>query len=142
MTDPSYVTNKALYARFVAYSGLTDLVPATSILDMSAQPNSFPCIILGEAQVVDDGDIQRTLQRVYADWHIWTADTNLNGVKRVADQMRRALAPSRISFTDEGFECVDLRIENTRFLRDPDGEHTQGIVTFNALVREKWVLEA
>lgn len=142
MTDPSYVVNKALHGRLIGHSALTALVPEARILDTSGEPSAFPCIILGEAQVIDEGDIQRTLQRVYADWHIWTEEKHLNGVKKIAAQIQRSAASERFTFSDAGFECVDLRIEQTRFLRDPDGEHGHGIVTFNSLVRETWILEA
>ena len=52
---------------------------------------------------------------------------------------RPAPVPSIIlgeSQTAEPYHCADLRVSSIRTLRDPDGEHSHGIVTVEALIVE------
>lgn len=126
---------KSIRARFVATAAVTTLVPASSILDRNARPAPDPAIILGEAQVVDEGNsIGRRILRVYMDLHVWKKEAGLTGVKAIAGAIRKALR-DRLDL-DEGFHCVDLVVSSERFLRDPDGETSHGVVTLNSLVQE------
>jgi hypothetical protein len=138
--DASISVQKALRARLIATAAVTDLVPATSILDRNQRPAPDPSIILGEDQVVDSGiSIQRNFVRVYSTIHIWKKEPSLAGVKAIVGAIRRALGRvARLDLADPDFVCSDILIEQARFLRDPDGETSHGVLTLNALVQERW----
>ncbi|MGE0853647.1 MAG: DUF3168 domain-containing protein [Hyphomicrobiaceae bacterium] len=139
----SLAVQKAVRARLVASNGVTSLVPEENILDTNQRPAPSPSILLGEAQ---DVDANRTLARdftsVFLTMHIWQREPSLVGVKMIAGAVRRALGRlTRLDLDDEDFVCCDFRFESARFLRDPDGEMAHGVVTFVALIQERWSVE-
>lgn len=134
--DPALAVQKAIRARLTGAATVTALVPATSILDRNQRPAPDPSIILGEDQVVDPGtSIARDVYRVHSTIHIWKTEPSLVGVKTIAGTVWKALKGSRL-ILDAGLECGDCRVSDTRFIRDPDGETSHGIVTIETLVRE------
>jgi len=134
--NPDLAVQKALRARLVATSAVTALVPAASILDVNQRPAPDPSIILGESQAVDEGDsIARAHTRVFHTIHVWKREPSLTGVKAICGVIRTALRDGRLQL-DSGFHCVDANVSQIRAIRDPDGERSHGIVTFDVLVQE------
>jgi hypothetical protein len=136
MTSAPLVIQKAIRGALVADSGITAMVPATSILDTNARPAPSPSIILGEDQLVDDGDhIARDVLHVYSTLHVFKKEPSLIGVKSIAGEIAMTIRAGRAAL-DAGFELVDWRVSNTHFLRDPDGETAHGVVLIESFVRE------
>ncbi len=125
----------AIRARLIGTPAVTNLVPATSILDRHARPAPDPSIIIGEGQSFDGEDIARKSQTVVIDLHIWKKEPSLAGVKAIAGVIRTALYSARLVVAAP-YHCGDARILQTRFMRDPDGETSHGIVTVEAVVKE------
>jgi len=134
MTEPSLDLQKALRARLVASSAVTSLVPATAILDRNARPAPDPSIIIGEGQTLPDDGIARNRHEVFADLHVWKTEAGLSGCKLIVGAIRDALADGFWTF--DHFHVVDMMIAGTRFLRDPDGQHSHGVMTIRARVQE------
>lgn len=126
---------KAMRGRLVSDTAVTALVPATSILDRNETPNPRPSIIMGETQEVDEGtSLARDRTRIYHTLHIWTREPSLAGAKAIAGVIRKALR-TRLDLPAP-YHCGDLKISSSRFLRDPDGESSHGVVTVEVLVSE------
>lgn len=132
--EPSLALQAAIRARLVASSAVTALVPATSILDRNSRPETFPCILIGEGQTVPDEGLARRRHHVFADLHIWQKEPGLVGAKQIAGAIRDALADSFWNVT--GLHVVDLHIVSSRFIRDPGGLHSHGVITLQASVLE------
>lgn len=126
---------KAIRARLVATGTVTALVSAASILDRNARPAPDPSIVIGEGQSVDDGRIARNVQRVYLDLHLWKREPSTAGVKAIAGAVRAAIQSERIAPAG-AFSFGDCLVVSSRFLRDPDGETSHGVVTVQAIVSE------
>lgn len=135
--SPEIALQKAVRARLTGTDAVTSLVPAASILDTNARPAPDPSIIIGEAQAVDEGDsISRNLTRVYLDLHVWKKETSTAGVKAISGAIRSAMnSGGRLPQLDE-FHFVDTYVQSSRFMRDPDGETSHGVVTISAKVQE------
>lgn len=58
----------------------------------------------------------------------------LQNGKAIAGFAREALW--RGPWTVEGHRCVNIRIEHARFMRDPDGIHSHGVMTVTAILQE------
>jgi hypothetical protein len=140
MSDPSAAVQKALRARFIATAAVTALVPATNILDHNQRPAPSPSIILGEDQVIDQGlTLMRDYVRVFSTIHIWKKEPSLAGVKAISDAIRRAVGRVRaLDLADPDYAATDCHIESSRFLRDPDGETSHGIVVISTLIQQRW----
>lgn len=133
---PEIALQTAIRLRLVGSSAIIDLVPAGSILDRNQRPAPDPSIIIGEGTSVDDGDsISRSLTRINTDLHVWKREPSLAGVKEIAGLIRLAIKAAPLAL-ETGFHCVDARIASARFLRDPDGETSHGVVTIEATVEE------
>lgn len=127
---------KALRARFTTTAALMALVPASSVIDSNQRPAPVPSIILGESQSVDEGtSLRRSHTRVYHTVHVWTREGSLEQVKRICGEIRWSIGLGRLVLASP-LHCADLRVSSMRFLRDPGGEHSHGVVTVEVLVTE------
>jgi hypothetical protein len=134
MTDPALALQKAIRARLVA-SAVTALVPANSIIDRNERPETFPCIVIGEDQTIDDpAPLARDRVTVFATLHLWHREAGLVGVKQIAGAIRTALAEDALTLDD--WHVVDMMIQSTRYLRDPDGQTAHGVLTVEATLQE------
>ncbi|GGO55216.1 Protein of unknown function [Roseovarius pacificus] len=124
---------KAIRARLAASPAVTALVPSGAILDRNQRPAPDPSIILGESQEVDEGtSLQRDRTRIYHTLHIWKREPSLTGVKAICGAVRTALKADRLEL--DGYHCADWHVSSARYLRDPDGETSHGVMVVNVLV--------
>ncbi|WP_297775612.1 DUF3168 domain-containing protein [uncultured Roseovarius sp.] len=126
----------AIRTRLVTTQTVTDLVAATSILDRNKRPAPSPSIILGDVQVLDEGNsLARSRSRVYHTIHVWKVEPSREGVKAISGAIRTAIHSARLDLGPD-FHCVDWRVSSMRALNDPDGETSHGIVTVDVLAEE------
>lgn len=127
---------KAIRARLVATLAITDLVPPVSILDRNQRPAPSPSIIIGDAQVVDNGSsLKRTHSRVYHTLHIWKREPSLEGVKAICGAIRTAIQWNHMDL-DAGFHAADVKVSSIQAMRDRDGETSHGVMVVEVLVSE------
>jgi hypothetical protein len=110
------------------------LVPADHILDVTGRPERLPAVILGEGQTV----FQRFSSTAYADLHVWVQENGLEKAKRIVDAVIDAISVNaQIDgvLRLDGFICHDLSVERTRYLRDPHGPYSHGIVSVAAIMK-------
>lgn len=132
---PEIALQTAIRARLISEGAIIMQVPAANILDRNERPNPSPSIIIGEGQSIDEGNsIKRSLTRVYMDLHVWKKEPSTAGVKAIAGAIRAALRMKMAGAPP--FHIADCYVQNTRFLRDPDGETSHAVVTVDALVQE------
>lgn len=134
MAEPSLALQAMVRARLTGSALLTSLVPAAHVLDKNSRPEVFPCILIGEAQTLPGPSMSRTRYEVFADLHIWAEEPGLASCKLIAGAVRDALRDRPWSVA--GFHVADAYIQSTRFLRDPDGQHSHGILTLRADMME------
>ena len=133
--EPSLDLQKAIRGRLIETSAVTSLVPAVHILDRNGRPEVFPCVLIGEGETMPDYGLARTRHQTFADLHLWKTEAGLVGVKEIAGAIRKALSDTILQ-TDH-FYVADIYITQSRFLRDPDGVHSHGIVAVAARLVER-----
>ncbi len=127
MTEASLAAQRLAVIAMRAYGPLNNLVPDLNIFDKSGRPERFPCVIVGESQVVG-GDIDcADLSEVYLTFHAWAIETGLSQVKQIAGAVRRALRNAEGD--QDGFR-VWFNFEDAVFLRDPGGSHGHAVISF------------
>lgn len=131
MSDPSLELQGSLFNNLLADAGVTALV-GNRIYDRVPQNTQFPYISIGEFQTVDDGAECVDGVEVFADLHVWSRSAGQVQAKQIASAIRRVIHDQ--AFPVAGFNLVDIRHRDTRFLQDPDGETTHGVITFRALI--------
>lgn len=109
------------------------LVPHRAILDKNSRPETFPCIIVGEAYAAGSDLHEWEASEVYAEVHVWTRESGMAQCKNIAGAVRRAM--KNIDRVHDGFRS-SFNFETSRFMRDPSGDHAHGVVEFMALSDE------
>ena len=136
-TDPSLALQKLIYARLIGSADVTALVPATSILDRSHRPESFPSIIIGTGQAIYADNLQNSFHdQAFCDVHIWCSEIGLSAAKTIAGAVKDAIRTGPWSV--EGYQAVNVRPVNARFMRDPDsnGAFSHTVMTIGARLIE------
>lgn len=134
--SPDLEVQKAIRARLTTWAALMALVPASHVLDTNERPAHLPSIILGDSQAVDEGtSLRRSHTRVYHTLHVWVREPSLETSKQICGEVRRAIHSGRLTLA-QPLHCADVRVSSMRFLRDPDGERSHGVVVVEALVSE------
>lgn len=130
-----FEVQRAIRARLVSEPAVIARVPAANIVD-TGDTRLRPAIILGESQSVDEGtSLKRAHTRIYHTLHLWARESSTESVKATGAAVARAIRTGRL-ILPEGLHCADMRVSGQRFLRDPDGEHSHGVLTLNILVTE------
>ncbi len=112
------------------------LVPADHVLDSNGRPERMPGVNIGEGNTV----YQRFYSTTYSTLHVWVQESGLTGAKAIVGAIVPAL---RIDAQITGvlalddFICHDLSVTQTRFMRDPHGSYSHGIVTVAAVMKAK-----
>ncbi len=127
MSEASLAAQRAAVTAMRARGALIALVPSANIFDRNERPEVFPCVVVGEAQTVGDDIDCADLSDVFLTIHVWTRENTFATCKSICGEVRRALR--RLDTVQDGF-ALDFNFEDSRFLRDPSGEHSHGVVTF------------
>ncbi|TAI63455.1 DUF3168 domain-containing protein [Bradyrhizobium sp. Leo170] len=128
ISDPSLELQKAIRSRLIASAELMALVPPDNVLDATGRPERMPCVLIGEGQSV----LRRFDATSYATLHVWFQEPGLVQCKQAASAIVEALrVDAQISgvLHLDGWTCHDLAITQTRFMRDPHGSYSHGIVS-------------
>lgn len=134
--EPSLELQKVIRARLLASGDLMALVPADNVLDSNGRPERMPVVNIGEGQTV----YQRFYSTTYATLHIWMQEPGLTGAKAIVSAIVPALtADAQIDgvLRLENFICHDLRVTQTRFMRDPHGSYSHGVVTVAGIMKAR-----
>jgi uncharacterized protein DUF3168 len=132
--EPSLELQKAIRARLLASEELMALVPPDNILDANGRPERVPCVNIGEAQTV----FRRFDSTSYATLHVWFQEPGLVNAKAAVSAIVHAV---RVDAQIDGvlnldsFAVLDLAATQTRFMRDPHGSYSHGIVTVAGIMK-------
>jgi hypothetical protein len=132
--EPSLDLQKGIRARLLASADLMALVPADNVLDKTGRPEVFPMVGIGEGQTV----YRRFDSTTHATVHIWLQEPGLITSKQIASAIVAALtvdAQIEGVLTLDNFVCLDLRVTQTRFMRDPHGSYSHGIVSVAGIMK-------
>ena len=134
MADPSLALQKAIRQRLTASDAVLALVPADNILDVTGRPERVPLINIGEGQTT----WRRFDATTSATLHVWVQESGLVACKEIVSAIADALTvDAQINgvLSLDGFVCHDMRPTLTRFLRDPHGDYSHGVLTITAIVK-------
>jgi hypothetical protein len=134
--EPSLDLQKAIRVRLLASADLMALVLADNVLDSNGRPERMPGVNIGEGQTV----YRRFDSTSFATLHVWAQETGLTDSKAIASAIVAALkvdAQIEGVLTLENFICHDLQVTQTRFMRDPHGSYSHGVVSVAGIMKAK-----
>jgi hypothetical protein len=133
MSEASLAAQRLAVTAMRSRAALTSLVPTANIMDRNERPEVFPCIVVGEAQTMADEADCVVGSEVFLTLHVWTQENTFTNCKTIAGEIRRALY--HLSGIQNGF-ALDFNFDDSRFLRDPSGIHSHGVVTFRIFAED------
>src|SRR5207245_7411568 len=98
------------------------------------RPEVMPAVYIGEGQSI----LRRWDATSYATLHVWFAEPGLTRCKEAASAIVAALridAQADGVLRIDGFTVHDMQATQTRYLRDPHGSYSHGVVTVAAIVK-------
>lgn len=133
--EPSLALQSAIRARLISTADVTAMVAPLRIRDGGARPEDFPTILVGDGQIVMEGDhypggiLNVT---IHLDLHVWTFEAGLEHAKTITGEVWKALkAPLDVP----GWTLSDgHHIEGARYLRDPSEQHGHAIISVCAFM--------
>lgn len=134
VSDPSLALQKAIRSRLIASPELMALVQADHVMDANGRPEIMPAVYIGEGQTI----FRRWDATTYATLHVWFAEPGLVQCKEAVSAIVAALridAQADGVLPIDGFTVHDMQATQTRFLRDPHGSFSHGVVTVAAIVK-------
>jgi len=131
--SPDLALQKSILARLAGAADVTALVPAAAMVDGHGLPQQrFPSIRVGEGQLVREPLTFATRhRRAYATLHIWSKA--MPQARAIAGAIVAAIESAPVAL-EGGHRAVSTVVSDARFLRDPDGETSHGVVTVESLI--------
>ncbi|WFU69442.1 DUF3168 domain-containing protein [Bradyrhizobium sp. CB2312] len=134
VSDPSLALQKAIRSRLIASPELMTLVQADHVMDANGRPEIMPAVYIGEGQTI----FRRWDATSHATLHVWFAEPGLVQCKEAVSAIVAALridAQADGVLRIDGFAVHDMQASQTRYLRDPHGSFSHGVVTVAAIVK-------
>lgn len=135
MGDPSLALQGAIRECLIGSDVVTALVPADSILDRSNRPELEREILIGDGNSQLPDNFSRFYVATFADLHIWIKETGLATSKQIASAVIDALNAE--AWDVPGYSVSGVRVTTARYMRDPHGEYSHGVVSIRANVQER-----
>ncbi|MFK4523696.1 hypothetical protein ABIF90_001677 [Bradyrhizobium japonicum] len=110
------------------------LVQAEHVLDANGRPEIMPAVYIGEGQTA----FRRWDATSHATLHVWFPEAGLVQCKGAVSAIVAALridAQADGVLSIDGFIVHDMQATQTRYLRDPHGSFSHGVVTVAAIVK-------
>ena len=131
MSDPSLELQGTIVQALQANASVSAFVLGR-IYDRVPESAVFPYVEVGGFQTVSAGVECLDSFEVFADIYVWSRSVGQVECKRICAAVRGVLHDKELAVP--GFRLVDIRHQSTRLLQDPDGETTEGVITFRALI--------
>lgn len=130
-----FALQQALYSLFRNDPDVQALIGGR-VYDEIPTNAAFPYVQLGESQAIDDDTECAHRLEVTFDVHVWSRATGFPQARKIAAALRTAVrdAMNAGTLTLNGAELQELRHEQSRMLRDPDGKTSHGVLTFTAII--------
>jgi hypothetical protein len=125
----------ALYELWTADPAVQALV-GDRVFDAVPGDAAYPHVEIGETQALDEDVGCGPRLEIFVTVHVWSQATGFVETKKIMDALRAAVRAAMeartVTLPDHALQ--ELRHEQSRTLRDPDGKTSHGVVTFLAVV--------
>lgn len=134
MTEPSLALQSTIRSRLIANPALTDLVPAAMILDRHARPEADAMMIVGTGNTLYADEYETYADQAYLDIHVWAREDDFRTCKEIAHLVREALKNAPWPAGTYMVHGVSI---TSKFIRDPSGEFSHGVVGVSATMMRR-----
>lgn len=131
MSTGQFALQQALYAVLSGDSTLTSTLGA-SVYDEVPQPSSYPYVQIGEDNTLDYSTKDLVGSETVVNIHVWSRYPGAKEAKQIIDRIHSLLHDSNLTVTGHNF--INMRMEFSDILRDPDGATRHGVMRFRAVM--------
>lgn len=131
LTDPSLALQGAIISTLKNDQVVSGFVVGRVFDSVPTPSPSFPYISLGDAQVLPELAEFTNAADLFITLHIWSRAVGFPECKRIGAAVTAALHDATLTLADGTLQS--LLLDSSRYLRDPDGLTSHGILTFAAL---------
>lgn len=125
---------RAIREALIGSTTVLSYVVADAILDRHTVPLPDPSIILGETvEALDEAAAKGNRVALVHTLHVWQKEDGFVRCKMIVAAIRGAVKGTRPAL-ELGYHLAGWRVSSARFLRDPDGLTSHGVVTIEATV--------
>jgi hypothetical protein len=130
MTHPTLALQKAIFAALIADAAVAALV-GDRIYDAAPRDAAFPYLAFGPARLADwsTGSEAGSEHRFLV--HAWSRKRGKRETFAIAEAVGAVLHDQSLEL--DGHALVNLRLETTDVIRDPDGITWHGVLRFRAV---------
>jgi hypothetical protein len=131
MSVGQFELQKTIYSALSSDNTLTSTLGA-SVHDEVPQGTAYPFVQIGEDTAVDYSTKDETGAETTVVMHVWSRVAGSAQAKNIMDRVHTLLHDSNLTVT--GFNLVNMRMEFSDLIRDPDGLTRHGIMRFRAVI--------
>ncbi len=131
MSIGQFELQKTIYSTLSGDNTLTSTLGA-SVHDEVPQGTAYPFVQIGEDTAVDYSTKDETGAETTVVMHVWSRVAGSAQAKNIMDRVHTLLHDSNLTVT--GFNLVNMRMEFSDLIRDPDGLTRHGIMRFRAVI--------
>jgi len=126
-----FALQTAVYARLSSDSNLTSTL-GSGVYDEVPQGSAYPFVQIGDDSTMDYSTKDVAGSETTLSLHVWSQDHGSKQTKDIIDRVHTLLHDANLSVT--GFNFINIRMEFSDIIRDPDGITRHGIMRFRAIV--------
>lgn len=130
MSVGQFALQEAIYSALNVSAITSDLNCA--VVNEPTNDQSYPFIQLGEDRVDDYSTKVEAGGEYELNFDIWSQYKGSKECKQIMDKIHDLLHDSNISVT--GFNLVNIQLDYSDILKDPDGVTRHGIMRFRAII--------
>lgn len=130
MSVGQFAVQEAIYSALNVSAITSDLNCA--VVDEATNDQSYPYIALGLGRVDDYSTKDLDGGEYDLNFDIWSQYKGAKECKQIMDKIHDLLHDSSISVS--GFNLINLRLDYSDILRDPDGVTRHGVMRFRAII--------
>lgn len=133
MSTGQWALQQAIYSELSGDSELTSTLGASVYDDVpDHQAVTFPYVNIGEDTTLDYSTKDLVGSETTLNMHVWSRYRGSKEVKQIMDRVHSLLHDSNLTVT--GRNLINLRVEFSDVLRDPDGITRHGVMRFRAVM--------
>ena len=130
MSVGQFALQEAIYSALNVSAITSDLNCA--VVNEPTNDQSYPFIQLGEDRVDDYSTKVEAGGEYELNFDIWSQYKGSKECKQIMDKIHDLLHDSSISV--KGFNLVNIQLDNSDILKDPDGVTRHGVMRFRAII--------
>lgn len=126
----------AVIAILRADAALVAMLAPKGIYDRVPPGAGYPLVSWGPEQAISDDASCIAGEEIFLQLDVWSRQPGFAETKKIASRVKLILHHADLAMP--GPALVDIEVETIRYMRDPDGLTSHGVITLKAMTETAW----